>query len=85
MPEQFAPIFIRKRTTNRCLLLHKLVPNFVVIGDDIESWRQSEIVAVALEQTNAEGVNGAEECAVKCGQDFDRNACLQNFGARALR
>ena len=67
VPEQFAAIFIRKRTADRRLLLHKFVPDFVVIGDDIESWRQSEIMTVALQQSDTEGVNGAEKSAVERG------------------
>src|SRR5260370_39799725 len=57
--EQFAALFIRKRAANRRLLLHKFVPDFVVIGDHIECRWQSERMAVALEQSDAAGVNGA--------------------------
>ncbi len=76
VPEQFATILIRKRTADRRLLLHKLVPDLIVIGDHIERRRQSEIMAMALQQPNAKGVNGAKERAVERGQDFHRNAGL---------
>ena len=74
--KQFAAIFIRKRAADGRLLLDKFVPDLVVIGDHIEGWRQSEIMPVALEQPDTEGVNGAEKSAVQRGQDFHGNARL---------
>jgi hypothetical protein len=41
-------------------------------------------MTVALEQSDAEGVNGAEESAIERGQNFHRDAGLQNVGASAL-
>src|SRR5947209_6248372 len=84
MPKEFPAVFIGKRPTNRRLLLNELIPNFFVIGDDLESRWQTQMVAVGLEQTDAETVNRSEKCAVKRRQDLEWNAGPQNLGAGAL-
>src|SRR6266404_5848860 len=84
MPKEFAAVFIRKRSTNRRLLLNELIPNFFVISDDLESRWQTQMVAVGLEQTDAEAVNRSKKCAVKRRQNFEWNASPQDFGARSL-
>jgi hypothetical protein len=71
LTKQLAPVLVRKRSADRRLLLDELIPDLVVVGDDIESRRQSKIRAVALEQPDAEGVDGAEKNAVEGRQHFN--------------
>src|SRR5438552_2356311 len=84
MPKQRAPIFIGKRAADRCSLLDKVIPDFVVVRDDLERWRQTQVMAVSFEQSYAEAVDRTEKGAIERSQYLERNACLQHLGACAL-
>ncbi len=66
------------------LLLHKFRPEILVIREQLERRGQAEVVAVIIQEFEAEGVDGAEPRAVKSGENFRGGTAAQEFFARAL-
>ena len=65
-------------------MLDKFAPNFIIVGDDLERRRQTEVVPIALEQPHAEAVDRPEKSAIERGQDLEWDPGLQYFSASAL-
>ncbi len=83
-PQEGGAIFLRKRAADLRLLLHKFRPEILVIGEQIERRGQAEVVAVIVQELEAEGVNGAEPGAIEGRENFRRGSAAQNLFARAL-
>ena len=84
MPEQNTTILRSKGPADDDLLLHELVPQFFVIGDQLEAGRQAEVMAVRGQEFDAETVNGTEERSIECFDYLQRKTCFENLFPGAL-
>ncbi|HEY8835099.1 MAG TPA: hypothetical protein VIM09_05900 [Chthoniobacterales bacterium] len=66
------------------LLLDELIPEIVVIRDQLERRGQAEIMPVVVQQLETKSVNGSEPGPIERGQDFRPRFSEKNLFARAL-
>src|SRR3954462_11883003 len=69
--EECRACFGAQVTTDLMMLLNECFPKFVVIlGNQIEWSRKTEIMAIVCKQLHAKAVDGAEESSIECDLNF---------------
>ena len=84
---------LRRRGTADLVSAGRIIPEIVVVRDQLERRGQSEIVAVVVQQLEAKGVNGAEEARLnaarlqrtRCSRIFCRARCCISSAARLVK
>ncbi len=66
------------------MLLHELIPEIFVVGDQFQVRRQAEVMSVRCEQLYAEAVNRTKVSAIERLDDFQGKSGLENPLASAL-
>ena len=83
-PEKIFPVFLAQRLAEPRLLLHELLPEILVVGDQLERRGQAKIMAVVREQLHAKGVDRSEKGAVERAHNFRRKFIFEDLLAGAL-
>src|ERR1022692_471894 len=77
-------ILFTQGTADGRLLLHKLIPQIVIVRDQFQIRGQAEMMPMPSEQFYAEAVNRAKKSAVERFNDFQWKSGLKNLLPRAL-